>query len=257
MGSPLWYEGEAFKAVNHDLTKRLALIQRALAEGGVFKSPYHLFWAINGRCTGDYQITLETKWLENDTRMAFIPVGDVALKKRVFWLTMAVRCRQCADCLRFRARQWRNRASIEIRAAARTWFGTFTLSAENHYMMLCRARLPDGSASGDVFKARHAEISKEITKYFKRVRKESGAPLKYLLVAEKHKSGLPHYHALIHEVIQDLPVRHATLSSQWRLGFTNFKLVETAQHAAYVTKYLSKDAVARVRASRLYGKYDL
>lgn len=93
----------------------------------------------------------------------------------------------------------------------------------------------------------------EITKYLKRVRKKSGAPLRYILVAEAHKSGLPHYHMLIHECDPSRQVRHKDLTAAWSWGFTRFKLVETSNTAWYVCKYLSKAQLARVRASVRYG----
>ena len=44
------------------------------------------------------------------------------------------------------------------------------------------------------------------------------------------------------------------LEDAWKLGFTSFKLVEPASStASYVTKYLTKSALARVRASVHYG----
>lgn len=240
-----------------DLTSRLKTYARALREGAVWKAPQKIFWDISGRCTGSVIVDFDTRWVQDDTTMAFVPVGDRAIREVKLFMDIKVPCRKCDACLRARARLWRNRAATEIRRSARTWFGTFTLSPENHYVMLCRASLPVGHSPEDEFKARHAEVSKELTKYWKRVRKQSNSALRYILVAERHKNGLPHYHALIHEISPFLPVRHSTLSEQWQLGYTNFKLIETAQHAGYVTKYLSKDAVARVRASRRYGMDDL
>ena len=63
---------------------------------------------------------------------------------------------------------------------------------------------------------------------------------------------------LIHEKDPTKPLRHAQLKDCWRVGFTNFKLVkETPERpleraAFYVTKYLSKSSLARVRASMGY-----
>lgn len=146
--------------------------------------------------------------------------------------------------------------------ASRTWFGTLTLRPEEQYRMQmiatarttsrrCEAfeRLPPAKQ----FAAVHREIGAEITRYFKRVRQTSGAPLRYLLVAEAHKTGLPHYHMLVHERCMDSPVRKRTLQECWDLGFTNFKLAEK-EHAFYVCKYLAKQSLARVRASLRYGQ---
>ena len=106
------------------------------------------------------------------------------------------------------------------------------------------------------FQARHQAIGPELTLFLKRVRKESAAKLRYCLVAEAHKSGLPHYHLVVHET-GGQPVRHKTLQGQWKLGFSNWKLVDindSGKTAAYVAKYLSKSALARVRASKHYGQ---
>jgi len=174
---------------------------------------------------------------------------------------LEVPCRQCPNCLRRRAAHWRIRAYAEYRAAARTWFGTLTLSPDQHYQVLQACRLV-ASKNGDdfdlfpseqQFAERHRCISREITLYVKRLRKYSGAELRLLCVCEAHKSGLPHYHILIHEVNPQLPVRHSLLKKQWRVGFSDFKLVTSTAAAGYVTKYLSKSAQARVRASLDYG----
>lgn len=174
---------------------------------------------------------------------------------------LEVRCRTCEPCLAARAAHWRLRAQAEYRAASRTWFGTLTLSPEQHFRVLSQARMA-ASRNGDDFDtfqteaqflARHRIISKMLTDYVKRVRFESGALLRFLCVAEAHKTGLPHYHMLVHEVTPADVVRHKTLKSQWRLGFSNWKLVETSQAAGYVCKYLSKSNLARVRASLDYG----
>jgi len=176
-------------------------------------------------------------------------------------LDIIVKCRQCEACLKQRASEWSYRAKSEIHASARTWFGTMTLRPQEHYLAQCRAmaRLTsravrwDELSPAEQFQARHNEISKEITKWLKRIRKESGSRLRYLTVAEAHKSGLPHYHTLIHESFIGSPVGERTLRRQWTLGHSKFNLVEGSVHAWYVAKYLAKASEARVRASIRYG----
>lgn len=146
----------------------------------------------------------------------------------------------------------------------RTWFVTLTLRPEAHFKMASQARLRLAAQGDDFdrldeakqFAERHTEISREITLWLKRIRKESGVQLRYFLVAEAHKSGLPHYHAMVHEPEAGREVRARTLSRQWTLGFSQCKLVAEGQEkrtASYVAKYLSKDAISRVRASQGYG----
>lgn len=172
---------------------------------------------------------------------------------------VAVRCRKCPNCLKARSAQWRIRAQHELRAAPRTWFGTLTLSPDSHFRIanLCRLRLAeqgldfDALEPDDQFSERVREVNVELTKYIKRVRKQSKAKIRYILVVEAHKSGLPHWHCLIHEVKE--PVRYRCLTEQWPLGFSNFKQVSGEASAGYVCKYLAKSALARVRASKDYG----
>lgn len=155
---------------------------------------------------------------------------------------------------------WRTRAEHETRAALRTWFGTLTLNPAAHMTMVSRARVRlaqqgidfDDLPIGEQFIERHREISREITKYLKRVRKISGQ-FRFLMVAEHHKSGLPHYHVLVHE--RDAHgVKHRVLSSEWKLGFEKWRLLTDLREASYLCKYLAKATVARVRASGAYGQ---
>jgi hypothetical protein len=161
------------------------------------------------------------------------------------------------------------RAESEIRAAkGRTWFVTLTLAPERHFWVISQARHRlaaqaidfDAMSERDRFREQVNIINQEITLWLKRLRKQSNAPLRYVLVAERHKSGLPHFHALLHEMDESTPVRAALIKSQWRFGFSQCKLVaqgENPQKAArYVSKYLSKDALARVRASVGYGQVE-
>ena len=159
---------------------------------------------------------------------------------------------------------WIARAMHEVRAARRTWFGTFTLRPEAHYEMQCRAIAKASARSvaskdlsdEELLVLQTNEVASEMTKYLKRVRKSvalSGA-LRYLMVRENHKSGLPHYHMLLHESA-DIPIKHKVLVDCWPHGFTKFKLVGEDERAAfYVVKYLGKADGGRVRASIRYGR---
>ena len=182
------------------------------------------------------------------------------------WIDIEVRCRRCEACLRMRQRHWSARVHTELSAhdviGARTWFGTLTLSPEEQFRALVTARL-NGRAGGidldrtseeEIFRSRVGVISRWLTLYLKRVRKGSGFPFRYLLVCEKHKTGLPHYHVLIHEdgPLRNIPKR--ILQDQWIHGFSRWKLVEDMRQGTYLTKYLSKSPEARVRASKGYGQ---
>lgn len=174
---------------------------------------------------------------------------------------VAVRCRKCAACLRARAFQWQQRAQYELAIADRTWFATFTLRPEEHFRHLSLARQKydaeggnlDNASDAEIFKARCKPLIREFQLYMKRVRK-SAAGLRFMLVIEKHKTGLPHLHAFIHEAQNR--VTHKTLTNAWHLGFTTFKLVDSSepQAARYITKYLTKSVLNRLCASSYYGK---
>lgn len=175
-------------------------------------------------------------------------------------LIMRVPCRKCAGCMRYKAWLWRQRASAELKLAPRSWMGTMTFSAEEHYLARVRIakRLLDRSVplaslnDVELFKERAKDMGAVATRYFKRLRKQ-GNEFRYLLVTEAHKSGLPHLHILLHEVDFSNPVRKRALQEQWP-WFTNFKLVDEGDDAAfYVTKYVAKSMLGRVRASQHYG----
>ncbi len=195
--------------------------------------------------------------------------GPVWLKDRpegrVYNTDLLVPCRRCPKCLRAKARHWRNRASIETRAAGRTWFCTFTMRPERHARAMYEAIRYETARGNrwetlppDVrFRSLCRFIRREWQLYIKRLRKR-GAELRYLMIIERHSGGgdidgMPHLHALVHE--QGSPVRHRTLQEQWTAGFSNMKLVDDqARRIAYVCKYLTKDIVNRPFASLRYGQ---
>lgn len=230
-----------------------ATIPHLFLMGAVKQTPSSVLWRTAGRCEKPHRVTLTYRphtsgWRRTETVSSGL------------WLDIDVRCRKCANCLKARSALWRGRASTEIGASPRTWFGTLTLNPQAHFRALTAARAAahrkgddfDRMPSDKQFALRCREVGKELTLYLKRVRKAAG-PFRYCLVFERHKNGLPHVHMLVHE--QAAPIRHRTLVDKWRLGFTNFKLVsEGAKAAAYVSKYLAKSAIARVRASEGYGR---
>lgn len=179
---------------------------------------------------------------------------------RIATAYVSVRCRRCRECLRARAKLWTARAVDEIAASERTWFVTLTLSpdAQFHYRCVAdRAAQVGGSrwhslSADEQFKDRVKAINPELTRFIKRVRKNSGASLRYLLVSEAHKSGDPHFHMLLHEHGGTATKR--VIEQAWRLGFSKPKLVDNDPKAAvYVCKYLTKSVLARLRSSARYG----
>lgn len=138
------------------------------------------------------------------------------------------RCRKCFSCVRRKSLFWTGRAVTEFLQAPRTWFGTLTLSPEEHFRIDARAQARLWSKSVDwrrlsameQFEERAKEVGLEMTNFIKRLRKGNGVvsdagpalphlgvKIRYLLIAEQHDSvhtsdemrGRPHYHMLIHE----------------------------------------------------------
>lgn len=178
----------------------------------------------------------------------------------VGWLM--ARCRLCQPCLAYRARKWSGRAGDEVRASTRTWFGTLTYNP--HYRTIIQAATHSRLYRSEVdyeqldpheqFAELVASTGDYVTRFLKRVRKQSASPLRYIFVSEAHKDGMPHHHCLIHEQDADKPVRKALLEGQWPYGFTQWRLATGPCIAYYVAKYISKDARTRIRASLKYGQ---
>lgn len=177
---------------------------------------------------------------------------------------LPARCRRCEGCLTHRRRLWTARARDMIAAARRTWFGTLTVAPEQRFKLRIRAEAKRLRAGGESLSSLDAteqfrylahELHVEATRWLKRVRSQSGAVFRYLLVTEEHKDGHPHLHVLIHEV--STPITKRVLEDQWRYGFSHWRLVgDDARAASYVCKYLAKDLRTRVRASVGYGQAD-
>lgn len=142
----------------------------------------------------------------------------------------------------------------------------------------------------DQFKYRVAYTGLDVTKYIKRLRGDAKARrrpvFRYLLIAEAHdsvktaglKRGHPHWHCLFHEVdtrrLLVNPEEFARkpngelrtddygnayvaddsfLKTEWHHGFSKWLVAGTPQAAVYCTKYLTKEARFRIRASGMYG----
>lgn len=174
---------------------------------------------------------------------------------------VSVRCRKCGPCRVAKANYWIYAAMHQFSVApGRTWFGTLTLDPEQQGIVRDMAR----SASSDptiwwdnpkcdaVFKAVRDILVPETRRMWARLRK-GGHRFKYLLVFERHKSGLPHMHFLVHEYSG--PIRKRQLQAAWWLGFSKMKLVPADDQnrvSFYVAKYLAKSPQARQIASRGY-----
>lgn len=240
---------------------------RALASGGVPSGAYGVLWNASGTCQRPVFRELRTRTIigrspfwEGNVQTATYRSDRPSTDGQ--GIELHVRCRQCESCLKSRARMWAARAAKELAAAPRSWFGTLTLRPEQHFRMASLARLRlarqgvdfDTLTEAEQFRERHREINRVITLYVKRLRKEAAGKLRLVCVVEQHKSGLPHYHLIVHEQWVGA-VRHKTLSNQWQLGFSKWKVVADnfGKIAHYVAKYLAKSSLSRVRSSVGYG----
>lgn len=245
MGNAVSYGAQLSKAAHH------------LREGGTFVTAARIVRDCAPRCERPQRVVTEGRpwWVGPDRK---INTGASKLLLIDLW----VPCRKCGPCLAARAREWTRRAIAELTVSPRTWFGTLTMDPHWHSLAAMRARSKhsDWSSLSETkqFGALVRESSREITLYFKRVRKSSGAPIRLLIVSEKHSdklAGLPHFHFLLHEMDAARPVRKKWLKKHWKLGLTDFILADV-DSARYVCKYLAKEAATRVRASKDYGRVD-
>ena len=128
--------------------------------------------------------------------------------------------------------------------ASRTWLLTFTMAPEAHAIY----------GGLNCYPGEDRKVwTRQLQLYFKRVRKIAKGPLRYWWVLERHKSGLYHAHALLHEY--GVAIREPQICGPWTLGFIRSDLVsdDGPKVARYVAKYLSKDEDAYTKASIRYG----
>lgn len=217
-------------------------------------------WDVSGNCLSPVPVELKSRKLLMQERQFVVTASRPETLPR--FMDLHVRCRKCRTCLAAKASQWRLRTRAEFGQSHRTWMTTLTLSPQAHTTMLYRAALRlsksgvkiDELPDAEQFFEREKESFRELQKWLKRIRKNSGCEIRYLAITEAHKSGLPHYHVLLHEPDPEGPLRYDRhLKGSWALGFARYKLVDDARGADYVCKYLNKSPEARVRASVQYG----
>lgn len=244
--------------------RMLALCRRAMLAGSV-PDGYALRWEASGDCDRPIEVCFVSQLSEaikpvyRDLVIHNDLVGygywqstvDMRFKvpiDRPFFLTMISRCRKCPRCMKKRSDMWAMRAATEISHSTRSWMLTLTLSPDSRFRVALEARRLYGSED---FPAVYRVASRWFTKYLKRVRKKSGARLRFILAAEQHKDGTLHFHALIHESGKEVTKR--VLQGEWPYGYSQVKLCDF-KAARYVTKYIAKCMLVRVRASLRYGR---
>lgn len=225
----------------------------ALANGGYRTLPGHVDWDASGRCTSPYLHQRISEVRPTPGGRQWAPGDPIPYSVKI-----AVPCRRCASCLRYRGWSWSIRCQSELKLAQRTWFTTLTAPPEIHDQVYATAfyenRARGFRDENEEFRARCAVLGRDVTLFFKKLRKNTRVPFRYVVVAEEHEDnlrGLPHYHALIHETT-DRMITWRELRNAWAY-IDEHKLVYSDGVAGYATKYMTKSMRARVRASIGYG----
>ncbi len=258
----------------------MEIAKKALSQGATLKLPT-IEWDCAGDCLEPIAISYEGRpgTRSGERRPpSYTPVDD---GKPIF-IDMMVSCRtKCPACLKKRAYRWALSINKELAFALRSWMVTLTCKPE----YLVWAKLETLSRfQGDLdikdpdvqFRKLCSVIGEDLTLYLKRLRKRLVAKagregrnerptFRYCAVFEKHKSGEPHIHVVVHSHIGTVPilwedlVRDQTLLNQvvgerWPHGFVEAHIIKGnhSKSGYYLAKYLSKEAAARVRASRSY-----
>lgn len=186
----------------------------------------------SGDCLDPISMDLSRRLREHDLQGAIGTDGGVPGFN--YGAGLRVRCRKCANCYRDRAWHWRNRMSLECALAPRTWFFTGTFAHPRW--------------------TTEKVASKTLTDFLKRLRYYASDKIRYIAIFERHKSGVPHVHALLHETLRG-SMTERSIRKAWSAGYDSASLVDGPQAIGYVSKYLFKGATAvcRVRASVRYG----
>lgn len=278
---------EQMTPIDPRASHQLAL--RARLAGGQAQSLSETFWDVSGKCERPRNLTVDGRQYRNhtfDPHWGWVRPAGVGVDGEQKWqaaegmvrgqaVHLEVRCGKCRPCLAARRREWTIRATVECGRSEvrRTWFVTLTAqpttqlewSAQVAQRLRAGGTDPSQLGGDEWYAERCKEAGRALTKYVKRVRKDSGAGLRCLWVFEKHggggpHDGLPHIHGLVHEV-GPAAVNYRLLRAKWGHGFVTAKLLtddgeSDAKVASYVSKccaYLTKATSVRIRASRGYG----
>jgi hypothetical protein len=206
---------------------------------------------------------------------------------RAATVAMLVPCRDCAGCRRWKRSLWTRRCKAEWThsslAGGKSYFATLTFAPDIHYRVTCllegRPEWKDATKE-QRFCMRDQVAYPFVQKFLKRLRRGlkrlgfPGVKPRYIAVAEAHKTGLPHYHLVIH--VDDVPKGFGkrAIEAAWekssrevkvpglpdlpnrigRPGWIKVKLARSEQVAGYMAKYMGKDQSSRVKASTGYGR---
>ena len=211
-------------------------------------------WDFAGQCENPYCRTIRGAPQGKD---GIISVDRNRADKSAFYVDFTARCRKCGPCLRLRGYEWTKRCTTELALAkfigTRGWFVTFTFKPGFHLWAL--------GAIGETrreFPQVARIANRAVTLWLKRLRR-GGCAFRYCVVMEPHKSGVPHLHGIFTELDAGHPLTERKMRNGWsENGFLNAKLIDLEEDlgrsSKYVSKYLTKAMLARVRASERYGR---
>lgn len=226
-----------------DVVERVRL---AAVDSGLSLAPGLVSPAVAGKCLHPVPLTLRS-------------VAEVEGRAVRYEALTYGRCRKCRCCLAADRMKWAARCAVEAARTYRSWFWTCTFDWRHVQVA--------GQDPLDTAREKFTKAIKRLRKGFRgppekgfpKGRSYAAVDVRYLAVFERHKTGLPHIHCIVHEVSPGLTYRH--LSRVWKhLGFCEAHVLDDYEGAAvaagYAAKYIRKDAAgyARVRSSVGYGK---
>lgn len=186
--------------------------------------------------------------------------GTLVPAQKPHYLDLAVPCRKCERCTAYRRALWTARAKMEYQFAkpGRTWFSTLTFSDARWFELSTKAHAharKNGYPTDAEYVAKLCRKAayREVQLAVKRLR-SSGHDFRYMFVPEPHKArDAIHLHGLLHEQPSSTPLTKRKLQEQWAAnGFSHFKLSDEGS-IGYVTKYLTKANLGRIKSSLFYG----
>ena len=240
--------------VHDERSSNLLIAGRALSNGGRMNSLISTEWDFAGSCENPYKRSIRgAPAAGRDGTIAVVR----GVSKSPFYVDLSARCRKCGPCLRHRGYVWQQRCATELAMTQfmgyRAWFVTFTFKPAFHLWAL-------GSIGNDKrgFPQVARIANRCVTLWLKRLRKQ-GSAFRYCVVMEPHLSGVPHLHGIFHEIDPGQRLTERKLRGSWsENGFLRANLINleegVGRSSAYLSKYLTKVMLARVRASKQYGR---
>lgn len=157
---------------------------------------------------------------------------------------MLVPCNKCVECLQDRQNAWIYRMFCEQNAHKHSLFVTLTYDPAHLPLVLNDGsneivRYKDYIKRKSIVDCEMTLYPRDLTNYFKRLRKKVGCELKYFACGEYgDKDGRPHYHfALFYDDCNPC-IMESAIDSCWSMGFTEIDpLVEN--RIEYLTKYVT------------------